>query len=113
MIRAGSLFGVDADVVDEHLLGEDGRGVGGAGPTAANGDVENDEEGVVEGPDATGGPLGLREGAVEIGIYVETDGAGFPLDGVEMKSVGEILTGGQAEGRGGVARAADGAWAME
>src|SRR5439155_5248675 len=40
----------DADVVDEDAGGEYGGGVGGSGPVAADREVENDEERVVEDP---------------------------------------------------------------
>src|SRR5258707_7110706 len=50
--------------------------------------------------------LGLCKGSVEIRIDVEAHRAWFPLDGVEMKSVGEFLSGGKAEGRSGIARRA-------
>ncbi len=71
------MLGIDAHVVDEHLLGEDSGGVGRAGPIAAHGDVQNEKEGVIEDPGAPGGPLRLREGGVEIRIDVEADGAGL------------------------------------
>src|SRR5713226_10246083 len=72
------LLGVDADVVDEHLLGEDGGVDRRAGPIAAYSEVEEKEERVIEDPGAAGGPLGFRESGVEIGIDVETDGGGLP-----------------------------------
>ena len=46
---------VDADVVDEDLLGEAGCVVGVAGPFAADGEVERDEERVVVSPGLSGG----------------------------------------------------------
>src|SRR5260370_955955 len=106
-------FGVDADVVDEHLLGENCEVVGRAGPITANGDVEDNEEGVIENPSAARGPLRRVEGAIEIGVDIEADCARFPFDGIEMKVSGEILTGGQTEGRAGVTRAGDRTWAVE
>src|SRR6266403_4439141 len=73
------LLGINADVVDKHLLGENGGGVGWAGPIAANGDVQDEKEGVIEDPGAAGEPLRLSERGVEIGIDVEANGAGLPL----------------------------------
>src|SRR5260370_2101545 len=108
-VRCRLLLVVDAKVIDEHLLRENGGGVGRAGPIASNGDVEEDEERMIEGPGAAGGPLGLCEGGVEIRIDVEADCARFPLDGIEMKVGGEILACGQAEGRGRIARLGNGA----
>src|SRR6266852_3357398 len=109
----GLLLGVDADVIDEHLLRENGGAVGRAGPIAAHGDVEDDEEGVIENPGAAGGPLRRVKCSVKSRIDIEADCVGLPFDRVEMKVVGEILAGGQAEGRGDVARSADGARAMQ
>src|SRR5258708_17039834 len=68
---------------------------------------------MIEGPGAASGPLGLSERGIEIRVDVEAKRAGFPFDRVEVKVIGKILTGGQAEGCGGVARWADGARAME
>src|SRR5260370_14410049 len=87
-------FGVDADVVDEHLLGENCEVVGRAGPITANGDVKDDEEGVIESPSATGGPRRRVEGAVEIGVDIEAECARVPFDGGEMKIIGENLPAG-------------------
>src|SRR5947208_6041905 len=68
---------------------------------------------MIEAPGASSGPLGLRERRVQIRIDVEADGPGLPLNGVEMKIIGEILAGGKAEGRAGIARLGDGAGAVE
>ena len=58
------LLGVDADVIDEHLLGELRGAVGRTGPGAADGDVQNDEERMIEDPTATRRPLRLGESDV-------------------------------------------------
>jgi len=50
--NGGLIFGISANVVHQHLLGELGAGVGRAGPVAAYGYIYKDEEGVVEDPDA-------------------------------------------------------------
>src|SRR5260370_20088067 len=68
---------------------------------------------MIEGPGSAGGPLGLREGGVQIRINVEADCAGLPFDRVEMKIVREILAGREAEGRSGVAGSADRARTVE
>ena len=47
--------GVDANIIDEHSLGEGGGGIGVPGPAAADGDVEDDEEGMIEDPLCVGG----------------------------------------------------------
>src|SRR6266436_5232643 len=85
------------------MLREDSGAVGRAGPTAADGYVKNDKEGVIEGPRAAGGPLGLCERGVQIRIDVEANCPGFPLDSVEMKIGGDILAHRQAERRGSFA----------
>ena len=95
------------------MLGKNGGVVGRAGPITPNGDVENDEEGMIEYPGAAGGPLRRVERGVETCVDVEADCAGFPFDSVEVKVIGEILASGQNEGSGGVARWAGGARAME
>src|SRR5882672_4660152 len=84
-----------------------------AGPRAANGDVEDNEEGVIENPGAAGGPLRRVECGAESGVDVKADSARYPFGRVEVKVIGKFLAGGQAEGRGGVARLADGARAMQ
>jgi hypothetical protein len=48
---------------------------------------------MIENPGAARGPLRLGESGVEIRIDVEAHRGRFPLDGVEMKSVGKILAG--------------------
>src|SRR2546429_8442145 len=52
-------LGVDADVVDEHGLRKNRGAIGRAGPIAAHGDGQNDEEGVVENPGAAGSTWGF------------------------------------------------------
>ena len=79
--------GVDADVIDEHLLRE-GRGVVGvAGPVAADGDVEKDVEGVVVDPLCAGGEIGWGALDDEVVVEEEVDVVGGPLDGVEVEGV--------------------------
>ena len=77
----GRLVGVDANVVDEHFCGELCGGVGSFGPVAANGEVEQEEEGVaiVEGPDGAGTvEVGWGVGGVDVGGRVDVE-AGFSL----------------------------------
>src|SRR6202165_45232 len=115
-LRSGGirlLLSIDADVVDKHLLWENGGVVRRAGPRAANGDVEDNEEGVIENPGAAGGPLRRVECGVESGVDVKADCARFPFGRVDVKVIGKFLAGGQAEGRSGVARLANGARAMQ
>src|SRR5690349_7274895 len=83
---------IDADVVDQHLLRELGGGVGIFGPVAAYGDVQDDEEWVVEDPASAFGPFGLGEGGVIVGVHVKADDAGFPLCGIHMKIIGVLFT---------------------
>src|SRR5260221_12017217 len=68
---------------------------------------------MVESPSATGGPLGLCEGGVEIRVHVEAHRPGFPLDSVKMKIGGETLACGKTERRGGIARFGNGAGTVE
>src|SRR6267143_992593 len=82
-LRSGGiklLLSIDADVVDEHLLWENGGVVRRAGPRAANGDVEDNEEGVIENPGAAGGPLRRVECGVESGVDVKADSARLLAD---------------------------------
>src|SRR6266567_3324779 len=97
------LFGVDADVIDEHLLGKNCRAVRRAGPIAAHGNIQNNKERMIKHPGPAGGPLGLRESSVQIRVYVKAHYAGLPLDGVEMKIIGEVLARREAKNRGGIA----------
>ena len=59
---------------------------------------------MIEHPGPTGRPLGLRDGCVQIRIYVKTHDAGLPLDGIEMKIIRELLACRKTEGIAGVAR---------
>src|SRR6266699_1380809 len=111
--RAQSWLGVDADVVDKHLLRKHRGAIGRAGPIAAYGDVQNDEEGMIENPRAAGGPLGIGERRVEVAVHIKTHHAGLPLDSKEVKIVGKCLAGRQRENRSGVARADRGAGAVK
>ena len=111
--RSALLLGVNADIVDEHLLRKNRGGVGRSGPIAANGDVQEDEKRMIEAPSTASGPLGLRKRSVEIRVNVEANGAGFPLNSIKMKIVGKILAGRKAERRGGIARLGHGAGAVE
>src|SRR5262245_27759247 len=92
------LLRVNADEVDEHLLGKLRGVVRRARPSAAHGEVQQQEERMVEDPGSAGGPLGLREGRVEIRVHVETNDARLPFDRIEMKVVREVLSRGKAEG---------------
>src|SRR5437667_10213673 len=115
-------LGVDAHIVHEHGLREYGYSVGRAGPVAADGEVQDDEKGMIESPFLSGGPLVGRERSVERRIHVEADGGGLPLHRVKMKIVGEAPAGRQAERSGevrgaawrarAVERAMDGAWLL-
>src|SRR6267154_1743019 len=106
-------LGVDADVIHDHSLGEDGGVIRGAGPIAADGEVEDEEERMIKRPCSASGPLGLRERGVETRVDVEAYRAGLPLGSVKMKGIGEILSGGKAERCGGVAGVGDGAGTVE
>jgi hypothetical protein len=68
---------------------------------------------MIENPFAAGGPIGLTEGGVEIGVDVEADGVGGPFDGVEVKVIGEILACGKSKDRGQVAGVCGGAGAVQ
>src|SRR5215510_11964286 len=81
------LFLVDANVIDDHALWEDGGLVGVTGPLAADGDVEDDEKGMVEGPGA--GEVGRGPGLVEHAVDVPAYLVRLPLDGKGVKAVGE------------------------
>ena len=71
------------DIVDQHLLREDGRGVGVTRPVATDREVQDDEERMIEDPGVAldvGRGLGRVEGSVD----VPADGIGFPLDGEDV-----------------------------
>jgi len=84
---------INADVVDKHGLRKFGGRVWAARPIASYGEIENHEKRVIENPFSAGGPVERAEGRVEIGVDVETDCVGFPLDGVEMEIGGKVLAG--------------------
>src|SRR5712692_7366222 len=97
--RAGGrlLPGVNANIVDEHLLRENRGVVGGAGPIAANSQIQNEKEWVIECPVAGRRPsLGPKRG-IETGIKVEADRPWFPFDSVEVVIISQFLAFGQAE----------------
>src|SRR5579862_3227624 len=100
--------GVDADVVDEHGLGIGGGGVGGAGPVAADGYVEQKEVRMIEDPRAgdfgrgwsSGGSgksdRGLRrERSEQRLVDIEADFGGLPFDGVDVEVFIEIFAAGE------------------
>ena len=89
-------------IIDPHLLGENGSGIGAAGPTAAHGDVENDKERVVEHPLAAGDYVAFVHGLVERAIHVEARLVCVPLDSEEVEAVGKAPIVGQRV-RGGSA----------
>src|SRR6266576_4083231 len=58
--------------LDEHGLRKNRGAIGRAGPIAAHGDVQNDEEGMIENPGAAGGPLGFAERCGEMAVHIKT-----------------------------------------
>ena len=78
-------------VVDGHELWEGGGGVGVAGPLSAHGDVQDEEEGVVEGVG-----LAARDVVVDAveGLVVKEprDAAFVPIDREDMEFVCEGLS---------------------
>src|SRR5580693_2708976 len=68
---------------------------------------------MIENPFATGRPIRLAKGGVEIGVNVEADGVGGPFDGVEVEVVSEILACGEGENRGEVAGVCGGTGAVQ
>jgi hypothetical protein len=53
------VLGINADIVDEHLLGELCAGVGAAGPDSTDRYIHNHEKRMIENPLAADGPLRL------------------------------------------------------
>src|SRR5271170_7411224 len=106
--------GIDAKIIDEHSLRKGIGGIGISGPASADGDVEDDEEGMVEDPLGAGGEIGGSALGYEGVVDVEADVVGLPLDGVEVEggvdglACGEGELGGDAFG-GAVAGAVQGA----
>jgi hypothetical protein len=83
---------VDADVIDKHFLREAQGGVRRARPVAADGYVNDDEKGMIEDPRATRGPVCGGECRVEMIVQVKANDGGFPLDYVDVKFIGELLS---------------------
>src|SRR3989442_9670265 len=77
---------VAAHVVQLHGLREHGRGIWITGPVPADGDVQNDEERVIEHP--LPGYIARRSGLVERVVDVPSNRAVFPLVGLDVKTVG-------------------------
>src|SRR5262249_27411755 len=90
----------EGDGVDEHRVGEDGRRVGAARPGSPHRDVEEDEEGMVEGPGLAGLQVGGRPGQVQGAVHEEADRAGLPLYGEDVEAVGERLPAQERVGAG-------------
>ncbi len=84
----------DAHVVDHEFAGEGGVAVGVAGPVAADRQVEDEEERLVERP---GVAVRVGRGAVLVDVSVDRpgDGVGGPVDGEGVEVVGEGLAVGQ------------------
>src|SRR6202040_2238803 len=95
---------VDADVVDEHGLGKPGCGVGRAGPVAADRDIQDQKERMVEDPGTRGGGSGGdgtgAEGGVERFVHVKAHDIRLPFDGVKVKGGREVFSSRQARCRG-------------
>jgi len=100
-IRVGRA-GVNADVIDQHLLREDGGRVRVAGPSAANGEVEDEKELVVEGPRSIARPLCAGEGDVIGLVNEEANGGGIPFDGIDVEVVIKMGIAGQGKCAGEV-----------
>src|SRR5690242_1160278 len=78
---------VHPHIVQPHGLREYGGGVRITGPVPADGNVQNDEERVIEHP--LPGYFPRRRGLVERIVDVPSNRARFPLDGIDVKTVGE------------------------
>src|SRR5699024_5068945 len=87
----GSAQVVDADVVDDHLLGEFGGPVGVTRPQTTHGDVEDHEERLVEHPLVVA-DVGGGDGVVGDVVDEPGDAFGAPLDRVHVEVVGEGTT---------------------
>src|SRR5579859_1300466 len=81
-----SVFLVNAHVVDLQRLGEGRRRVGGARPLAADGDVDQEKEGVLELPGVAARDL-RSLGLVERAVDVEANGPRLPLEREHVKAV--------------------------
>ena len=82
-------------VVDGHELWEGGGGVGVAGPLSAHGDVQDEEEGVVEGVGLAACDTVVH--AVEGDVVQQPGDAVFvPIDGEDMELVRKGLAKGNA-----------------
>ncbi len=61
------------------------------GHVAANGEVQDDEEGMIEDPGCTGGEIGGGAIGDEVVVKEKFDDVGCPFDGVEMEAGGDTL----------------------
>ena len=80
---------IHADVIDEHLLRERRRRVGIAGPVAADREVQQHEERVIEDPRRTGWDVAERSPAILPLVHEPPDFPGTPLDREDVVVVRE------------------------
>ena len=85
---------VDAHVIHQHGLGENGGGVRISRPATSNRNIQQEEERVIVDPPRSLGQVGGDASRVEMVVDVETDRVRLPLDGEEVKIVGKALIAG-------------------
>ena len=83
---------VELYVGDVHSLGKGGGGVGASGPYAADGEVEDNAEGVVVDPVCWLFEGGSVKGVVVYAVYEEVQVVGVPFQGKKVVVIGEIAT---------------------
>jgi len=86
-------FLIDADVINGQLLRKRCRRIGATRPVAANSNVEDEMEALIErGQEGSvrRGPIVLRQ--VERVVHVPADFACFPLDGKDVEGVRKRTT---------------------
>ena len=96
---------VNAHVIHEHLLRENGSIVRRPGPISSDGQIEQQEERAVEHPLRPCGQTGRSNRLIERLIHIPSNRAWFPFHGVDVKAIGEPLACRQRERAGDAFRA--------
>src|ERR1700680_3226406 len=96
---------VHSYIIHEHGFRKNGGCVRISGPATSNCDVEQKEKWMVINPLRSLGQVGGSSGCIKVIVDIETDCAGCPLDGEDVKVFGKGRTSGKSVRRANTVRA--------
>src|SRR5436190_22221466 len=86
---------IDANIIDQHLLRENGSSIRVPRPAATDCYVQNKKERMIENPFCVGGKIRRCARLVENSIDIETQHVGLPLNGEVMEIIRKLPALGQ------------------